>query len=44
MGSFAQFHKRSIEDRDNFWAEQAKIGGLASPAPTNLRLLQSSLR
>ena len=24
MGSFAQFHKRSIEDRDNFWAEQAK--------------------
>jgi propionyl-CoA synthetase len=24
MGSFAQFHKRSIDDRDNFWAEQAK--------------------
>ena len=24
MGSFTQFHKRSIEDRDNFWAEQAK--------------------
>ena len=24
MGSFSQFHKRSIEDRDNFWAEQAK--------------------
>ena len=24
MGSFAQFHKRSIEDRDNFWSEQAK--------------------
>jgi propionyl-CoA synthetase len=24
MGSFAQFHKRSIADRDNFWAEQAK--------------------
>ena len=24
MGSFAQFHKRSIEDRNNFWAEQAK--------------------
>lgn len=24
MGSFAQFHKRSIVDRDNFWAEQAK--------------------
>jgi len=24
MGSFAHFHKRSIEDRDNFWAEQAK--------------------
>ena len=25
MGSFAQFHARSIEDRDNFWAEQAKM-------------------
>lgn len=24
MGSFTQFHKRSIQDRDNFWAEQAK--------------------
>ena len=24
MGSFSQFHKRSIADRDNFWAEQAK--------------------
>ena len=24
MGSFAQFHKRSIEDRESFWAEQAK--------------------
>jgi propionyl-CoA synthetase len=24
MGSFTQFHERSIEDRDNFWAEQAK--------------------
>ncbi len=24
MGSFANFHKRSIEDRDSFWAEQAK--------------------
>ena len=24
MSSFTQFHKRSIEDRDNFWAEQAK--------------------
>ena len=24
MGSFTQFHRRSIEDRDNFWAEQAK--------------------
>ena len=24
MGSFAQFHKRSIDDRDNFWDEQAK--------------------
>jgi propionyl-CoA synthetase len=25
MGSFEQFHKRSIADRDNFWAEQAKL-------------------
>ena len=25
MGSFAQFHTRSITDRDNFWAEQAKM-------------------
>ena len=25
MGSFAQFHARSIQDRDNFWAEQAKM-------------------
>jgi len=25
MGSFAQFHARSIADRDNFWAEQAKM-------------------
>ena len=25
MGSFEQFHKCSIADRDNFWAEQAKL-------------------
>ena len=25
MGSFAQFHARSIADRNNFWAEQAKM-------------------
>ena len=24
MGSFEQFHKRSIADRENFWAEEAK--------------------
>jgi propionyl-CoA synthetase len=24
MGQFAEFHKRSIQDRDAFWAEQAK--------------------
>jgi len=24
MGSFEQFHKRSIADRDSFWAEQAR--------------------
>jgi len=25
MGSFADFHARSIDDRDAFWAEQAKL-------------------
>jgi propionyl-CoA synthetase len=25
MGSFADFHARSINDRDAFWAEQAKL-------------------
>ncbi len=25
MGSYAEFHKRSIEDRDAFWAEQAAL-------------------
>ena len=31
MGSFAQFHKRSIADRDNFWAEQAKTVDWQTP-------------
>jgi propionyl-CoA synthetase len=25
MGSFAEFHTRSITNRENFWAEQAKM-------------------
>jgi hypothetical protein len=25
MGKYADFHKRSIEQRDDFWAEQAKL-------------------
>ena len=25
MGTFAQFHKRSIEDREHFWAQQAQM-------------------
>jgi propionyl-CoA synthetase len=25
MGNFAEFHARSINDRDAFWAEQAKL-------------------
>jgi propionyl-CoA synthetase len=25
MGSYAAFHRRSIEDREGFWAEQAKL-------------------
>ncbi|HMS06742.1 MAG TPA: acetyl-coenzyme A synthetase N-terminal domain-containing protein, partial [Burkholderiaceae bacterium] len=25
MSAYDEFHRRSIEDRDNFWAEQAKL-------------------
>jgi len=25
MGSYAAFHRRSLEDREGFWAEQAKL-------------------
>ena len=25
MGNYRDFHRRSIEDRDGFWAEQAKL-------------------
>ena len=25
MGKYADFHKRSIEQRDEFWAEEAKL-------------------
>lgn len=25
MGTYADFHKRSIEKRDEFWAEEAKL-------------------
>lgn len=25
MGKYQDFHKRSIENRDDFWAEQAKL-------------------
>jgi len=35
MGSFEQFHKRSIADRDNFWAEQAKTIDWQTP-PQNI--------
>ena len=25
MGSYADFHKRSVQDRDAFWTEQAAL-------------------
>ena len=25
MAGYAEFHRRSIEDRDAFWAEQAQL-------------------
>ena len=25
MGAYADFHRRSIEDRDGFWSEQAQL-------------------
>ena len=31
MGSYADFHRRSIEDRDAFWAEQAKLVDWQTP-------------
>jgi propionyl-CoA synthetase len=31
MGAYADFHRRSIEDRDAFWAEQAKLVDWQTP-------------
>ena len=30
-GAFADFHRRSLEDRDAFWAEQAPLIDWATP-------------
>jgi propionyl-CoA synthetase len=35
MGTYADFHRRSIEDRDAFWAEQAKLVDWQTP-PTQI--------
>ena len=35
MGNYADFHRRSVEDRDAFWAEQAKLVDWQTP-PTQI--------
>jgi len=35
MGNYADFHRRSVEDRDAFWAEQAKLVDWHTP-PTQI--------
>ena len=32
MSDYQQFHRRSIEDRDGFWAEQAQLVHWNKPA------------
>ena len=32
MASFADFYRRSIDDRDGFWAEQARLIDWKTPA------------
>ena len=34
MTSYADFHRRSIEDRDAFWAEQARLIDWQTPPQT----------
>ncbi len=34
MGKYADFHRRSIEDRDGFWAEQAQLVDWQAPPRT----------
>ncbi len=34
MGKYADFHRRSIEDRDGFWAEQAQLVDWQTPPRT----------
>ena len=37
MTSYAEFHRRSIEDRDAFWAEQARLIDWQTPPATHTR-------
>ena len=37
MTNYADFHRRSIEDREGFWSEQAKLVDWQSPPQQNRR-------
>ena len=43
MSRYAEFHRRSINDRDAFWAEQAQADRLADAAAADLRLQPSAV-
>src|SRR5512146_290545 len=34
MSSYAEFHRRSLQDRDRFWAEQARLIDWQQPPQT----------
>ena len=38
MTNYADFHRRSIEDRDGFWGEQAALIDWQTPPTAGLRL------
>ena len=44
MTRYADFHRRSIDDRDAFWAEQAELIDWHTPFDAGLRLQQPAVR